>query len=130
MSSAGKDTKYKRVRRQGGGLLTDFDDALLNPIGYDDDLTRSAIEEAEAQRHARRKEAAAKAAVTRKRRLEKRVAHVAEWILRGNALSARDYCAVCGKELNDPQSTSRGIGPECWQVILKAVDDAKRGDAP
>jgi hypothetical protein len=35
------------------------------------------------------------------------------------AFSDRDHCALCGRQLIDGQSRSRGIGPECIQVVAK-----------
>lgn len=29
-------------------------------------------------------------------------------------------CAVCGRPLRDPESVSRGIGPECWGPVAAA----------
>jgi hypothetical protein len=33
-------------------------------------------------------------------------------------------CAMCGCELTDPLSMSRGIGPDCWQTIY--ANDTKQ----
>jgi hypothetical protein len=42
------------------------------------------------------------------------------------ALRPRDRCRCCGRELTDPPSVARGIGPECWPRLLSHCDDLKR----
>jgi hypothetical protein len=34
------------------------------------------------------------------------------------ALAAAGRCKVCGRSLRDPESVTRGIGPECWSKGL------------
>lgn len=29
-------------------------------------------------------------------------------------------CEMCGKELEDPTSVNRGVGPDCWQRLERA----------
>ncbi|MGA8654376.1 MAG: hypothetical protein WB677_27810, partial [Xanthobacteraceae bacterium] len=67
---------------EGGGMLFDVgildDGTLHNPKGYPDDQVRAAVLAAEARRrerqHERRSAGAKKAAITRARRKEKRIA--------------------------------------------------------
>jgi hypothetical protein len=78
----------------------------------------------------RRKKGAARAAVTRKNRREKRVHDIAAKILRDEEIkpfmapSKRSstvwvpHCAICHREISDEISISRGIGSECWQELL------------
>jgi len=48
----------------------------------------------------------------------------------GRGIGERQHCHICGKELSDPVSIARGIGPECWQDILSlANDDAEPAES-
>jgi hypothetical protein len=38
---------------------------------------------------------------------------------------ASGTCGLCGRKLTDPQSRSRGIGPECWSQIEGAVRETE-----
>ena len=39
-------------------------------------------------------------------------------------------CKRCGRELSDPVSVERGVGPDCWQKALdQAVDRHPAGGA-
>jgi hypothetical protein len=39
------------------------------------------------------------------------------------------HCYVCGRHLDDPSAIDRGIGSECWQGVLAAIDQKKSGGA-
>jgi len=69
----------------------------------------------------RREEAIARGVATRARRREKRFQEAIQ-ALRNNALRPADHCRCCKKPLIDPPSIARGIGPECWEHVLKAVE--------
>jgi hypothetical protein len=109
------------------GILADG--TLHNPNGYDEALVREAVRRADERWHARCSAAARKAAITRQRRLEKRIHEIARelkdnrWKMRG----PRPNCFVCGKGFSDGESKARGIGPECWQRILRAVEVISHG---
>jgi hypothetical protein len=120
------ETSYKWVRHDGGYFYdvgVNDDGSLHNPNGYPADLVRAAIAAAEERQHQRRKTAAAKAAKTRQARKEKRVYHVARRIVAGEAFGPGDACFICGRGLDDPQSIERGIGSECWQGVLGAIEE-------
>jgi hypothetical protein len=38
---------------------------------------------------------------------------------------ANGNCEICGRALSDPESIKRGIGSECWQHVLSAVEKLK-----
>lgn len=69
----------------------------------------------------RREEAIARGVATRARRREKDFREAIQ-ALRDNALRPADHCRCCKKPLTDPPSIARGIGPECWEHVLKAVE--------
>lgn len=118
-------TRFKYVR-EGGDLYWDVgvekDGSLYNPHGYPDDLVRAAVCEAEERRHARASRAAKKAAETRRRRRERLVYEVVQRLKDGGALTPGTHCEICGRGLDDPESIARGIGSDCWQVILASLD--------
>ena len=93
--------------------------------GYPDDLVRAAVTAADERKRQRRQASARKAAATRKRRNERLVHETAQRVARDEACGPRTACVVCGRRLDDPRSVQRGIGPECWQRILDAVERAK-----
>jgi Family of unknown function (DUF6011) len=65
----------------------------------------------------------AKGVTTRARRRAARLKAVtAKWLAgEGAAYANRKKCACCDKVLTDPESRARGIGPECWELILKMI---------
>jgi hypothetical protein len=105
------------------GILPDG--TLHNPRGYPDALVREAVAAADARRHGNRSLAAQRAAATRRRRRQKRVAEIAARILAGYDIGKRSNCAICGRGLGDPASIKRGIGSECWQDLLTALENAR-----
>jgi hypothetical protein len=112
----------------GIGILADG--SLRNPHGYPDDVVRAAVLAADARCRARRSGSAKKAAETRRQRQLKRTATVAQKILAGHGIGARQNCAICGRGLGDPVSIARGVGSECWQDVLNLVSAASDGDVP
>jgi hypothetical protein len=94
------------------------DGTLHNPKGYPDDIVRAAVAAADERRRARRSEAAQKAATTRRRRHDKKVHEIAKLIHMGQLLGPRRTCFLCERTLMDSASINRGIGPECWEVVL------------
>ena len=119
-------SRYKWVRHEGGklyevGILADG--ALYNPRGYPEDVVRAAVLAADQRRHERRSHAAQKAAGTRRGRQHNKVYAIARHIVGGRKIGPRSHCAVCGRGLDDPQSVARGIGSECWQDVLTAINE-------
>lgn len=128
--SHGKDSLWRRVKHPETderlldvGILADG--TLHNPNGYPDEIVRAAVERAIARRTDRRKAAAAKAVVTRKRRHDKRVHDVAMKLLHGQGIGRQHRCCICERKLDDEASIARGIGSECWQGLLEYMDAAR-----
>lgn len=88
--------------------------------------------EALERRRARRSAAATRAAATRARRQEKRVYAIARAIYQGDECDGVHVsrCRICGRGLTDTESVKRGIGSECWQDILKAMEALRRRQLP
>ena len=105
------------------------DNTLWNPNGYPEDIVRAAVLWADERKRAeitkRRKEGAQQAAKTRKRRHEIKLQAIVNKMLRDESIGPSTHCVLCKKELSDPQSLARGIGSECWQGILSAVERAR-----
>jgi hypothetical protein len=100
------------------------DSSLHNPNGYPADLVREAVAAANDRRRRRRSEAATRAAETRRRRTDKLVYDTAARIMAGERLGPAARCCICRRALSDPQSIRRGIGSECWQSVLTALERA------
>ena len=96
------------------------------------DLARvqRASDAAFARAHSRRSEAAKRAAQTRKKRQGRRVYEIVAALKAGRKLTSTTTCRCCGKGLDDPESISRGIGSDCWQVIMRALTTPHAGTAP
>ncbi|MDE5446475.1 hypothetical protein GWG65_34965 [Bradyrhizobium sp. CSA207] len=68
-----------------------------------------------------REEAIARGVATRAKRREENFREAVQ-ALRDNALRPATRCRCRRKALTDLESIARGIGPECWEYILKAVE--------
>jgi Family of unknown function (DUF6011) len=105
------------------------DGRLYNPYGYPEDIVRRAVEPIytkwKEERDNRRKEGAAKAAVTRKRRHEKLIHAIAAKVVRDEKTGPSDFCILCKKAVTDPASIERGIGSDCWQGVLDSIERQK-----
>jgi hypothetical protein len=97
------------------------DGSLHNPNRYDEAVVRDAVREAEDEWHARRREAAKKAAATRQRRQEARVYEAAKRLIGYGKFGQRRLCYICRKPIDDYESIARGIGNDCWQQVLEAI---------
>jgi hypothetical protein len=124
----GKSKFYRRAYWQGER----FDDIgiygdgrLSNPHNYPEDKVRSALCHAGADHEIRRKEGAIQAVETRARRRSKLIYEIGAGILAGRQYGPRSSCCICKKHLTDPPSIERGIGPECWDHVLVAIEHAK-----
>lgn len=104
------------------GILEDG--TLYNPNNYPDAVVREAVLAANARRHERRGRAAKKAAATRQQRTELHVYAIAQNLLAGGKLEPRTNCRLCGKGLSDKASIERGVGSECWQTVMSAMEHA------
>jgi hypothetical protein len=98
------------------------DGTLHNPNGYPEDKVRAAITFACDRRHQRRSEAARKAAETRARRRERKVTEIVTLLRSGGRLTPAANCRICRRPVDDPESVARGIGSDCWQDILAAIE--------
>jgi Family of unknown function (DUF6011) len=118
-------SRWKYIRC-GGDIYRDIgvneDGSVHNPHGYPEDVVRAAVTEAEARRHARASAAAKKAAQTRRRRRERLVYKAVQRLMDGGALTPGTNCEICGRGLDDPESKARGVGSDCWQLILAAIE--------
>jgi hypothetical protein len=76
----------------------------------------------------RRSDGARKAAATRARRKELRLAEIASyWQETGRLPGPLPACSLCGRKLTEPESIKRGIGPECWEGVLKHLQASIEG---
>lgn len=119
---------WKRIMHQLNGARMRFDDVgirpdgtLYNPNGYPENEVRAAVLAAEERQRERRSKRAKMAAETRRLRRERLVHITVQRILAGHPIGPRANCAICRRCLDDPQSVHRGIGPECWQDIMRDV---------
>jgi hypothetical protein len=103
----------------------DANGALLNLNNYDPERVRIAVLAAEERKHAKRSASAMKAAVTRAKRTNLRVMHVARKIIAQEATGPARTCFICGKALSDQESIARGIGSDCWQGVLEQIEKPK-----
>jgi Family of unknown function (DUF6011) len=125
-----KDIKFRWVWSSNGtdrlyevGILADG--TLHNPRNYPDDLVRTAVLAAIERMAQWRSEAAQKAAATRARRRGKKLYTIIEKLRLGHKYGPTSHCVVCNKGLGDPESISRGIGSDCWQEILKRLEQSE-----
>jgi len=124
-------SRYTWVRKSGtdSGTLSkvgiDADGSLWNPNGYPEDEVRRAVEEANQRRKEVRSEAAKKAAVTRKLRVEKKTYEFAQRLKDTGHLTPSKHCLICRKRCSDPESVARGVGSDCWQNVLAFLSTMK-----
>jgi len=96
------------------------DGSVCSSSDSDEITTLRALVTANRRVKQRRSKAAKKAAATRTRRRELKLARVVQrWEDTGLLPGPRYSCALCGRGVTDPESIKRGIGPECWQDVLK-----------
>jgi hypothetical protein len=112
----------------GGGGLDHFgktfsdvgisrDGSLTNPRAYGETAVRDAIEWAMVEQCERHRESIQEGVETRQWRRQSALWQtVKAW--RAGKLTPGKVCQCCHKDLTDPPSITRGIGPECWEDIL------------
>jgi hypothetical protein len=105
------------------------DGSLHNPNGYPNELVREAVRCADERRAERKRQAIAKGIATRKQRRERRIWSTAQRLVQRAQLGPRNHCVCCGKGLGDAASIERGIGSECWQHVLRAIERIRAGAA-
>jgi hypothetical protein len=101
------------------------DGSLINPRNYAEGRVRRALRIATAREIEAKIERTARAAETRARRSSKLIYEVAAGIRAGKAYGPRDFCLLCKRQLTDPTSVRRGIGPECMDGVLSTIEDIK-----
>ncbi len=69
-----------------------------------------------------RRKRARRGAETSRRRRESLDYRLAKEILQ-QRFKPRDHCARCGRALHDEQSLRRGIGPECWDGMMRLMQE-------
>jgi hypothetical protein len=89
------------------------DGSLHNPYGYPEDIVRSSI----ADRERVRANGVLCGVKTRAHRREDQIWQAVKLWRKGELTPARE-CRCCHKDLTDPPSIARGIGPECWPRVL------------
>jgi uncharacterized protein DUF6011 len=60
-----------------------------------------------------------------KRRREDRIYEAADAYRQGNGIGNGTTCYICSRRLTDPPSITRGIGPECWEGVLRLAESAE-----
>lgn len=115
--------------RHDGTTLKDIginpDGTLHNPNGYPEATVRTAIAAACERQRQKRSDAARKAAATRRRRQDRRVYDAARRIAEGHVYGPSENCFICGRGVDDPRSVQRGIGSDCWQLVLDAIAEGE-----
>jgi hypothetical protein len=111
-----ENEKYKDV-------WIEEDGSLHNPNQYpDEELVRVAVLRADAQQVAQKTKQIERAVATRRKRQEARIHQAAKLILSEIGISKQNNCFCCHKGLGDSASIERGIGSECWQHVLVAME--------
>ena len=127
-----RDYIFRRLTGNSDGWQIDYDHVglladgrLHNPNGYPEAELRPLVEAA-IERHIQRRQASARKAVqTRGKRHALKVSRIATAILARRPLGPSHYCKLCRKDITDPESVELGIGPECWQRVLRDVERLK-----
>lgn len=97
-------------------------DGTIESNGYDEKRVAGLILLELVVEARKRSLAAKKAAETRAIRRERMAYKIAQKILSGAGVTPSDNCHLCGKAVSDDESRQRGIGPDCWQFILRLVE--------
>jgi hypothetical protein len=80
----------------------------------------------EARRLARKQAGIARGVATRAQRRELEINRIAKEYAAGRRYGPRQDCVMCRTPLGDPASIERGVGSECWQHLLKRVEEIER----
>ncbi len=73
-------------------------------------------------RQARREIASQRGIQTRQRRRNARLENIAAIIASGKSAEPSIKCLICRRKLADETAVSRGVGSECWQDVLSAIE--------
>jgi hypothetical protein len=124
--------RYRSFNRNGERYThigIEADGTLYNPHNYPEEKVREVVLWADDTRRQQRADAIKRGVETRRKRRENKIIEIAKTLLAGNGIGNQDWCACCKKILNDPESIDRGIGPECWQQVLAAIEREKESVA-
>jgi hypothetical protein len=106
------------------------DGSLWNPNGYPEERIREAVLAANERHLAKRSKAAQEGAKTRAARQQRQTAQLVKRYLSGqHIVGPLPNCAICGKAIDDQQSIERGVGSDCWQKLLQAVEEEQKAGA-
>jgi hypothetical protein len=117
------DRRLINVVFRADGTATADDGSTHEPVL--EEVALAALVTANRDLNAERSAAARKAAETRKKRHDRRVYAIVEALRHGQQLTPSGKCRCCGKGLTDDESRRRGIGSECWQGVLRALEARK-----
>jgi Family of unknown function (DUF6011) len=93
-------------------------------------LIVSAVLGALQRRRSKRSKSALKAAETRKLRRDAKVNWIAKELISNRTFKPTYQCRVCGKKITDTESMERGIGSDCWQTVLEAIQRILNASEP
>lgn len=118
-------SRYRWVHHEDGRLFAvgvNDDGSVWNPNNYPEDVVRAAVAGADQRRREARSESAKKGAATAKRRRERRVHEISKAIVAGTDMSSTK-CRLRRRALTDPEAIKRGIGSECWENVLRVIEE-------
>jgi Family of unknown function (DUF6011) len=104
------------------------DGSLWNPNGYPEERVRPIVEYFVNQKLVQRVAAIKRGVETRKRRRLTRIAEAAHKLRTQAGIGDRLCCYCCNKAFTDPVSIKRGIGPECWEHVVRRMEQQERAE--
>jgi hypothetical protein len=98
------------------------DGRLWNPNGYPEERLRPVVEYFVNKELEERAAAIKRGVEKRKQRRLSRIAEAAHKLRTQAGIGDRLSCYCCSKALTDPVSIKRGIGPECWEHVVRRME--------
>lgn len=120
-----RDYHWRYIRRDGEGFDNvgiNRDGSLWNPNGYPEERVRPVVERIVNEKLEERAAAIKRGVEKRKRRRLSRIAEAAHRLRTQAGIGDRVSCYCCLKALTDPVSIKRGIGPECWEHVVRRME--------